>query len=259
MEKYYTKLDKNPYADLSWNIPEQKQGEINVFGGNDKSFNTEIRIAESIEKNYPIKNTKLFLPDTLKNKLPQLENIFFVPSTESGSIGDSEIFTTAFNTSDFNLVLGDFSKNSITASVVSKACALTEKPTLIIRDAVDLIVSSNTEEILMNENITIFASTAQLQKLFQSVYYPKIITLSQPLMQIVESLHKFTLSYPATLIVFNNGQLLIAKNGEIVGIPLELTKYSLITLWSGEIASKIAIYNIYNPNNTLKATISAIF
>lgn len=259
METYFTKIDQNPYQDLAWNIPDQKQGSINLFGGNSQSFNFEIRTAEALTKNFPIKDTKIFLPDSLKNTLPPLENLVFLPSTESGSLAESEALVAAMNEADFNLILGDLSKNSITTNAIVNASTNTTKPTLIIRDAVDLIASANPELLLMNDNVIIFATTAQLQKLFNSVYYPKVITMSQSLMQIAEALHKFTLSYAAKLIVLNNGQLLLAENGEVTGIPLETTKYSPITLWTGELTNKIAAMNLYNPNNFKKATISAIF
>lgn len=256
---YYTKLNKNPYEDLSWNIPEQKQGILYIYGGNSQSFNTEIRVAEKAAKDYPLKEIKNIFPASLQKNLPPVDNFIFMPATESGSLAKSEELINSINIADFNIFLGDFSKNSITIDAITNACTKVEKPTIIARDSVDLITENNIEELLQNDNNIIFATTAQLQKIFHAVYYPKIITLSQPIMQIIEALHKFTISYTSTLVIFNNGQLLVAKDGQVFGIPLELTKYSPLTLWSGEILTKIAIYNIYNPNNLLKATISAIF
>ena len=99
----------------------------------------------------------------------------------------------------------------------------------------------------------------QLQKIFRSIYYPRMILLSQPLIQVAETLHKFTLSYQCTIITLHNGQLLIAKNGKVMTIPLEKTNYSPITIWSGELAAKISVLNLYNPNMLLEASIAAIF
>ena len=256
--EHFTKFEQNPYADLSWNIPDNKQGSVYVFGGNSQSFNTEIKIAESLSKT-PVKDVTNVFPDTLSKSLPPLSNFKFLPSTESGSLAESDELNSSMNEADFNIMLGDFSKNSITERAVISACEKAEKPTLILRDAVDLIASGNPENILANPNIIIFASTPQFQKLCHAIYYPKVITLSQPLTAIVDTLHKFTLSYPATIILFNNGQLLVAKDGKISSVPLTSTPYSMITLWTGEIATKIAIYNIYNPNQFEKATIAALF
>ena len=256
---YFHKYDANPFTDLAWNIPDQKQGSILVAGGNGQSFQNVIRTAEKLADQFPIKELKIALPNSLKNKLPPLDNIIFLPATDSGSFANSENFKTALDTYDFNLLTGDFSKNSITATAITEACTNTTKPTLITRDTVDLITAKNPELLLMNENIHLFASLASLQKLFRAVYYPKVILLTQPLMQIAEALHKFTLSYPVSIITFHDGQVVIAKNGNVSAAPLEKTDYSALTFWFGEAAGKIAAYNLFNPNNFEEATISALF
>ena len=63
---YFEKLDSNPYEDLKWNIPERKQGIINIIGGNEKNFRTEVKLAEYLSSNYPLETVNLILPDTLK-------------------------------------------------------------------------------------------------------------------------------------------------------------------------------------------------
>ena len=78
----------------------------------------------------------------------------------------------------------------------------------------------------MNPNLVIFGSMVQLQKVFRAVYYPKMIVLSQSLVQVAEALHKFTLSYPVSLITLHNEQIVIAQNGSINVIPLNKTSYS---------------------------------
>ena len=41
------------------------------------------------------------------------------------------------------------------------------------RDTIDLL-APNMEQLLANPNLTLFASSAQLQKVFRAVYYPTI-------------------------------------------------------------------------------------
>ena len=115
------------------------------------------------------------------------------------------------------------------------------------------------EKLLMNTNLCFMASLAQLQKLLRAVYYPKVLLLSQSLIQVSEVLHKFTLSYPVAIITLHNEQILIAKNGEVKAIPLAKSDYSVLMFWQGELAAKIAAINLYNPNNFIAASISAIF
>ena len=257
--EYLEKIEKAPDEDLTWNIPEQKQGSVNIIGGSLQNFRTEIKTAESLNEKYPLENVRLILPEVLKNKLPPLPNFVFVPATDSGSIADSQMLQDSFNAADFNLVLGDLSRNNITGKAITSACEKTEKMTLITRDAVDLLADNNIERLLMNENLILFATVPQLQKILKAVYYPKMLLMSEPLMQVAEVLHEFTLSYPVAIVTLNNGQILIAENGVVKAIGIEKSGYSTITIWNGELAAKTVGMNLYNPNNFIGATVTAIF
>ena len=163
------------------------------------------------------------------------------------------------NSADFNLIIGDLSKNAVTGKAVVSACEVAEKPITISRDAVGLIAENGPEKILMNENITIFGSLAQMQKLLRAVYYPKMLLLSQSLVQVVEVLHKFTLSYPVGIVTLHNGQILVAKDGVVKAVPMEKSGYSPIMLWNGELAAEIVALNLYNPNSFVAATVAAVY
>ena len=256
---FFEKLEKKPSEDLAWNIPEKKFGTVNVFGGSAQNFRAEMKVAEFLGEKYPIENLNLVLPDALKPKLPNLPNFKFLSSTDSGSFRDAEEIVAIFNSADFNLSLGDLSRNTVTGKALSSAYEFTEKPLIITRDAVDLFAENATEKALMNENLIFFASMPQLVKLLRAVYYPKILLLSQSLIQVVEVLHKFTISYPVSVVTLHNEQILVAKNGEVKAAPLEKSGFSPIMFWQGELAGKILAMNLYNPDNFLKATVAAIF
>ena len=256
---YMKKYDKNPSEDLYWNIPETKHGTVGVVGGNSQMFRNSIKIAEYLTTKYPLKEARLILPNALEGKLPPLDNLTFLHSTESGSFADGEEIVAAMDTNDFNLLIGDFSRNNITAKAVAGASQSSAKPTLLTRDAADLIAAPGAEKTLLNENLIIMASVAQLQKLFRAVYYPKVLLLTQPLLQVADAIHKFTLSYPVSIITLHDGQILIAKNGEVVVVPLSKSGYSPLTIWNGELAAKITTLNLYNPNNFVAASIAAVF
>lgn len=254
---YFEKIENNPYEDLYWNIPEKKQGAVNVIGGNGQSFRTEVKVAEYLTGNYPVEIVNTVLPETLKNKLPPVENFKFLPATENG-VFSGEGLVEVINGVDFNLIIGDLSKNAVTGKAVTSACEVAEKMTLVMRDTVDLIAENGPEKVLMNENMIIFGSLAQMQKILRAVYYPKMLLLSQSLVQVVEVLHKFTLSYPVNIVTLHNGQILVAKDGVVKAVPMEKSGYSPIMLWNGELAAKIVALNLYNPNNFVGATIAAI-
>ncbi len=257
MQDYFEKIERLE-TDLSWNIPERKMGRVNVVGGNSQKFRAEVKISEFIAGKYPLEEVKTVLPDALRGQLPDLPNFVFLKSTESGSLADAEALVATMDVGDYNLVLGEFSKNTITMKVVAEALAEVKKPILVTRDAVDLMAEAGAERILMNPEVVIFASMPQMIKLLRSVYYPKMVTLTQPLMQVVEVLHKFTLSYPVKIITLNSGQILLAENGEVRAVELAKSGYMPMMVWNGELAAKITALNLYNPGKFLEATLNAI-
>ncbi|MBR2831188.1 hypothetical protein IKE83_02410 [Candidatus Saccharibacteria bacterium] len=255
LEKY----EQNPYSDLYWNLPEQKQGVFNVIGGHGGSFRAPLKVAERLTADYPLKTVNLVLPEVLRGKVPDLPNFVFLPATGAGSFAEGEGILRVMEGADYNLLVGDLSKNSITVRAVAGACESSEKPLLITRDAVDLIAENGSDEVLMRENVTIMGSLAQFQKLLRAIYYPKMLTLSQSLVQVVEILHKLTISYPAEVVTFYNGLILAAKDGEVGAVPLEKTGYSVLTLWGGELAGRIGVMQMFNPGKPYEATVTGLF
>ena len=71
--------------------------------------------------------------------------------------------------------------------------------------------------------------------------------------QIVENLHKFTLSYPATIVLFHQDHLIISHAGQVITQP-----YTKATdLWTGKLPTRIATYQIWS-ENPLETTAAAI-
>lgn len=256
--KYWRKQEKPLFEDLKWNIPERKQGSVSVIGGNLMNFSSVNFVSSELEKKFPLENVFSLLPDSLRKKIPPVPNVEFFPSTDSGSFKKSSEIAQALNKADFNLLIGDFSKNSETAVAIAEAIKSSEKPTLLTRDTIDLVLA-DALEIIEKENFFLVGSMAQLQKLFRAVYYPKVLLLSMPILPVVEALHKFTITYPCTILTFHEGQILVASSGEVISTPLEKTSNSPLTLWRGDLSAKIVALNLYNPNSPLEATATAIF
>lgn len=258
--EYLEKITKNPYQDLYWNIPEeQKKGVASVIGGNGQNFKTPMKTAEFLASEFPLKETKVALPDVLKPKLPPLDNLVFLKTTDTGSFSEADEIKNVIDNVDFSLIVGDMSKNAITAKIFGTALVESKKPIMLTRDAVDLAAEGKLEKLLMRENLIIFGSIAQWQKIFKNVYYPKILQASQSLIQVAEAFHKFTLSYPVQIVAFHDGQILVSKNGKVIVVPLIQTAYSPLTIWDEKLASKITGLNIYNPDKFIEATVAAIY
>lgn len=278
---YWQKQIQPLFADLIWNLPEQKSGTLTIIGGNSQNFSAPIHLGEFINQHLPFRTTKILLPDVLRSKVPPVPDFIFSPSTTSGSFAKSAMLPDHLAHSDANIFIGDLSKNSATA--IALAEALTQvlsstsaannsssnngqstsnhqqqnRLTILTRDTVDLLAPEASRWLLFPE-IYLVASMAQLQKVFRAAYYPKMIMLSQPLIPIIETLHKFTLTYPVTILTFHQEQIIVAHHGKIITTPIIDTDYSPISLWSGQLAARIAALNLFNPNHQLEATAAAI-
>lgn len=256
---YWQKQSSQPlFPDLLWNIPEQKIGHVNIIGGNSQSFANCVKIFEYFNRSFPVKQLNLILPDTLRSNLPTSPQLYFAPATNSGSFATSPELTNFFTTPDFTFLAGDLSKNSATCIAITDAIKSSSNPILITRDGVDLI-TPEISSIIDHSPLFLVASMSQLQKLFRAILYPRMILLSTPIFSVIETLHKFTLSYPSvTILTFHQNQILVASSGNIITTPIENTTYSPLSLWSGILASKITALNLFNPHQPLKATASAI-
>lgn len=242
--------------DILWNIPEQKSGTVTILGGNLHSFAPVAKTAEYFTK-MPIKNIRTYLPDSLKSNIPSLPDIFFTKSTTTGSFDKSPELNAAVKDADITLLAGDFSKNSATAVAIADALKNSENPTVWAKDTTDLL-ATEAQDLLPNGNITLIATLSQLQKLLRAIYYPKMLLLSMPIQPIKEVLHKFTLSYPVTILTFHDGQIIIASNGELHTTPLEKSGYTPLTLWTTDLPAKITALQAWNPNKPYDSTIAAL-
>lgn len=254
---YWQKQSAPLFPDLAWNIPERKSGRIAIVGGNSQTFSTVVRISEFASQNFPFQSVATILPDALRGKLPPLPNLDFMPSTSSGSFASSYQLKNSLAASDANLLIGDLSRNAETAVALNAAIKDTANLLVLARDSVDLL-STEASQWLNRPQTIVLASMAQLQKLFRAVYYPRMVLLSQPLLPVLETLHKFTLTYPVTLLTFHQDNLIVAHDSNLTTTHLLNTSYSPISLWSGQLATRILALNLYTPNQPLAATTAAI-
>lgn len=251
------KADAPLFANLAWNIPEQKTGQVLVAGGNAQSFATVMRTAEYLANNFPLNHVEILLPEALRSKIPTIANINFTAATSTGTFAKSPLLNDYFAKSSMTLLAGDLSRNAETAIALTDAIKTVTGPLLITRDAVDLLAPAG-EQLLMLPKLFLIASMAQLQKVFRAVYYPRMIMLSQPLVPTSETLHKFTLTYATTILTFHQDNIIVAHNGQVSTTPIAETDYSPLSLWSGQLAAKVAALNLFNPEHPFEATTAAV-
>lgn len=232
------------YPDIEWQKPEQRAlaGRLLILGGNAHGF-AAVAQAYQDAKTAGVGESRVVLPDALKKNIDgQAIDCVFVPTNASGGITKDAFqpLKAAAAWAQGMLLIGDAGRNSETAIVYEQLLqSFPEMRTVITRDAVDLLKSA-WPELLQREQTVLIVTFAQLQKIFQAVYYPKTVLFSMQLTTLVETLHKFTITYPATIVVFHQNILLVAKSGEVSSTPWE----DPMKIWRGSVATRAAVYTI---------------
>lgn len=248
----------NPlFPDIEWNKPEQrsKRGKLGIVGGNKLGFTAP---AESYETALAAGagEVRVLLPDVLRKSIPtSMTDVVFGASNPSGSLGRDALdeLRALGGWATGLLWCGDAGHNSETAIVYSDMLRDYPGTLVLTRDAIDL-VKNDTEALVNRPSTVLVLSFAQLQKIFQSVYYPKILTFSMQLMQLVEAVHKFTLTYPVTIAVLHRDTFVIAHNGEVVTMPWD----SPMAIWRGQTAARAAAYLLWTPDHPLEAIAASL-
>ena len=237
------------FPDVDTMRPEQRRfaGKILLIGGNKGMFFTVANAMGVVDK-LGIGECRVVMPDSLKNMVPVTPEIYFAESETSGAFGRKSLqeLTRQVEWADAVVLVGDLGKNGETSVAMAELLNKIEKPVYLMRDAIDAVMADAMNWSMREEKTVLLASLPQIQKLLRAVYYPKVITLSMTTNQLVETLHKFTLSYGMTITTFHNDQIIVAENGEIVSMDIKTTNYTPITLFDGKLLVKIAALGVWN-------------
>lgn len=245
------------FPDIEWNKPEQKAyaGKLAIIGGNKLGFAAAAQ-AYNDATQAGAGRVRVVLPDALKNAIPHsILDTVFVPTNVSGGMskdGEQPILGIA-SWADSLLCIGDNGRNSETAITFESLLRNYSGQVVLTRDSIDLLKASS-QQLLEREQTMLVVSFAQLQKIFQSVYYPKTLLFSMQLTNIVETLHKFTITYPITIVVLHSEQLLVAYGGEVTTTPWQ----NPMAIWRGSVATRAATYWLWNPKKPLEAATASL-
>jgi NAD(P)H-hydrate repair Nnr-like enzyme with NAD(P)H-hydrate dehydratase domain len=256
---YWKKQTSNKplYPDVEWNKPEQRAqaGRLGIIGGNKLGF-AGVGEAYATASASGVGDTRVLLPDVLKKTIPPvMTDVIFGATNPSGSLAkDAHVEMEALGAwAQGILLIGDAGRNSETAILYENFLKDYAGPLTITRDAVDLIKNSSMA-IVERPDTLLVVSFAQLQKLFQSVYYPKVLTFSMQLAQLVEAVHKFTITYPVGIMVLHKEYIVIASKGEVTTTEWQ----NPMAIWRGSVAAKAASYWLWNPGSLITATTASI-
>lgn len=245
------------FPDIEWNKPEQrsKAGKLAIIGGNKLGF-AGVAEAYSVATEAGVGQVRVLLPDVLKKTIPtSITDAVFAPTNPSGSLTKEAVaeMNAAGEWAEAVLLVGDAGRSSETAIAYEQFIQHYDGPLVLTRDAIDLI-KNNAQAMVDRPKTLIVASFAQLQKLFQSVYYPKVLTFSMQLTNLVEAVHKFTITYPITIAVLHKDHLVIAHGGQVVTHPWE----NPMAIWRGSVAARATAYWLWNPNKPLEAVATSV-
>lgn len=245
------------FPDIEWNKPEQRSqaGRLGIIGGNKLGF-AGVAEAYTTATSSGVGEVRVLLPDVLKKTIPAvMSDVIFGATNPSGGLAkDAQIeMTTLGNWATGILMIGDAGRNSETAILYENFLKDYKGPLTISRDAIDLI-KNDSMTIVERPQTSLILSFAQLQKLFQSVYYPKILTFSMQLAQLVDALHKFTITYPVSITVLHKEKLIIASGGDVVTSDWE----NPMAIWRGQTAARAASYWLWSPEKPLEAITTSL-
>jgi NAD(P)H-hydrate repair Nnr-like enzyme with NAD(P)H-hydrate dehydratase domain len=245
------------YSDIEWSKPETRalSGKLGIIGGNQLGF-AGVAEAYTTAIKSGVGQARVLLPDVLKKTMPKtITDTVYAPTNMSGSLTKDAIseMVALGAWADEILLIGDAGRSSETAIVYEQFIKTYTGKLVVTRDAIDLVKNS-ARELIERPDTMLIASFAQLQKLFQSVYYPKVLTFSMQLTQLIEAVHKFTITYPVTIAVLHKDFLIIAHDGNVVSTEWD----NPMAIWRGVVASKIAAYWLWNTKKPLEAAATAI-
>lgn len=244
------------FPDIEWSRPEQRSlaGKLAIIGGNKLGF-AAVGEAYDTATRLGAGQVRAILPEDLKRTIPAvITDTYFVPSNPSGGFSREALpeLMAACSWADVCLLVGDSGRNSETAIALETLLDTHHGHLVITRDAVDLLRPAS-EKMLLRGQTTLVLSFAQLQKLMAGVYYTKILSFSMQLMQLVDTLHKFTITYPATLVTFHQNHLVIAHEGEVVTQEFD----DPMMIWRGTTATRAACYLLWEPSKPLQAIVAS--
>ncbi len=251
------------FGEVDMERPEQRRfaGKLLIVGGNKGAF---FAVANAMNEAHKmgVGEVRAIMPSSLRNQVPSTPEVYFAEAEKSGAFGKNALNDLLIQAewAEAIVLIGDMGKNAETTMVFADFMKQCDKPLFITRDAVDAVTPD-----VMNWAVTREAETSllltmpQLQKLLRTLYYPKVVTLSMPTNQLIETLHKFTLSYELSIVTFHNNQIIVAQHGEVVTEDIKDTTWTQITLWGGTLAIQEAILKLWNSSiETRKILASAL-
>ena len=251
------KPDQPLFSDIIWNKPQQKirAGKLLIVGGNLHSIAAAGEAYETAIKQ-GVGDSKVVLPDATRKLLggqPPL-GIEFAESTPSGSFSSKAeaAIKSYISSADATLFAGDFSHSSETAILLER---LVKIPGLQVYsgDSTDYFLETPYSLLLRRDTLLVL-SFAELQKYALKSRFKRPFTSNMELLQLVDTLHEFTVSKPSIIASEHRGCIIIASGGQIISSQMNARPES----WRTKTAAAAAVWWLQNPTKGLQAVATAV-
>ncbi len=251
------KADKPLFPDLIWSRPENAAfaGKLLVVGGNQYGF-TNPATAFTESRKAGIGVARVLLPDALQKTVGRVFDAGeFAPSTPSGSFSQralGELLPMA-HWADGVLLSGDLGRNSETAILLEKFVTKHNGQVTLTCDAADYFTSSP-DAVLSRPDTLWVISFAQLQKLAVQARFPKAFTFDMDILRFTDTLHNFSQTFHAFIIVKHLDNIFVAASGKVSSTRLT----EELKIWRLKTAAHACVWWLQNPSKPFEALTTGV-
>lgn len=251
---YWLKQDPSHplFPDLIWSKPENKRtaGKLLIVGGSRQSF-----AAAATAYNEALSNgtgsVRIVLPDSIKKTVNKVfPEADFLPSNPSGGFGQaglSELLELA-EWADGTLIVGNLGHNSETAVLIEKFINQATSVLTATDDIVGLFATMPAA-LLQRSDCCLVLSISTLQKIATNIHFPRAMTHTMGLLQLVDWLHEFCQTRPANIITLHSNYLVIASQDRVSSTPVASAKPA----WQNVVAVAACVWMLQNPDKYFEA------
>lgn len=249
--------DKPLFPELIWSRPESKRtrGKLLIIGGNSFGFSAVGQGYMEAQK-AGIGTVRVLLPEAIRRVVGQvLEHAEYAASTPSGSFSQKALgeWLEQAAWADSVLIAGDLGRNSETAILIEKFLGASPVPVTLAKDAVDYYIPL-AKTYHEKGNTTLVLSVAQLQKLAIALGFDQAFRLGMDLVQLVDTLHAFTIKYKLEIVTKHLEVLVVAVSGKVSTTKLKADK----EIWRVETAAHTSVWRLQSPAKPFEAMTSAL-
>lgn len=244
-------IDKPLFPDVLWSKPENKRqaGKLLIIGGHSQNFSVVSRAYAAAVK-AGAGSIRVILPMSLQKMLAKsFSEAEFADSTAIGSFSRQALglFLELSGWADGVLLAGEFGRNSETAILLENYVAKFAGQLTLAGDSLDYFYR-DPKALTNRSETTIVGGLNQIQKLA-----PTAIRQQDNLAQLVNKLSFFTDKTETFFITEQNGQIIIAGQGNISTTP---TKNRAV---NEETAAYATVWRLQQPAKPFEALTAAAY